>query len=159
MQFSEDKDLSLEADSDEARLKLLEHQLALAGKEVPVLAYVPWERRTVWFEYNLPELSLPLLAKFGMPVGLPFAMASLPGCEFGPQFKNYWVEMFGIRRQFRKGRKAEQPDGVFEFEDTQQILGLYGVFETPIVSGPDTPPSEYWTLSIHIWRLRLFSRR
>lgn len=139
---------------DNLKNAILEWNLGMAGKDLAVLCADEWENRQIIFEYNYPDPSLALLSRFGMPVepGIKTAAVIQPGREFGIRFKDYRVELFGVRGRFRLGGRDQQPEGLFDLDESLFLGGLYGVFDFPL--NADTMA----TMSLHGWRMRLFVR-
>lgn len=150
--MSDDEGIEQAALEDEVWSHIQHWSLDTIGQDIPSVN--EWNNRAVFFKYDLPDPGLSLLARLGMPP-VPLAAVIQPGREFSDKFSNYKVELLGVRGQFRKGRRAEQPDGVFELNESTFIAPAYGVWEVPV----RTRDGETWyTLSIHIWRMRLFAR-
>ncbi len=137
---------------DEAKRIIQEWELETADMQFPP---VPgkWEERMMEVNTTYRDPSSSLLARCGMPPGLPTVVAARWGGEYHPRFSNFRVEMFGILGQLREGLLEDQPPGFFDPPDPSQLIaGSYGVFEQHTFDG------KIITLSVHIWRTRLFLR-
>ncbi len=137
---------------DEAKRIIQEWELDTADMEFPP---VPgqWEERIMEVHPTYRDPSTSLLARCGMPPGLTNVVATRWGGEYHPRFSNFRVEIFGILGQLREGGLADQPPGLFDAPDSLQLIsGAYGVFVQNTFDG------RIVTLSVHIWRTRLFLR-
>lgn len=151
-EMSDDVGVEQAALEDEVWSQLHHWYLDTADQALPVLN--EWDSRRIIPKYELHDPGLSLLARLGMPP-VPLAAVIQPGREFSDKFTNYKVELLGIRGQLRRGRRDEQPDGVFEINDPDHIAPVYGVWEFPITKNEVV---SWVTMSIHVWRMRLFAR-
>jgi hypothetical protein len=142
-----------ETDFNEETSRIIQQwELEMVGRDMPT--HTQFDQRSYVPNYDLPDPALSLLARFGMPQ-VPTASVVQPGKEFGDKYKDYCVELFGVRGQLRKGKRTEQPDGVFEIDESSFIAGAYGVWEFPV---QQQNVESWFTLSVHVWRMRLVAR-
>lgn len=135
---------------DDAKQVVQEWLLDRTGEGLPVLYANDFDQEWYVFQFNERDPSLSLLARMGMPIDiLPLAAAIIPGRKYSGEFKDFRVELFGLRGAIRDGNISQHPD--LSKTESEFLAGAYGVFEFPISEKPHV-------MSLHIWRVRLFMK-